>query len=146
MLKNILIPVDDSKLVHAMLKKISTLTNLCNPTVFLVFVSDPFMPNIYSESTLSQYYVSEKDYKKSCQAYADKLLRKAKKLLGDGVECQTLHVYEDDVAEGILRTAKKVKADSIVMASHRYSGMKGVILGNKVHKVIINSKLPVLVL
>lgn len=146
MLKNIIIPVDDSKLVHAMLKKFSKLIDLYNPAISLVYVSEPFMPEIYPESSLSKYYVNVEDYKKSCQKYAEKLFLKAKKQLGNVTQCNTLHIYRGDVSEGILYAAKKVKADTIVMASHRYSGVKGIVLGNNVNKVIVNSKLPILVL
>lgn len=146
MLKTILIPINDSKLVHKQLKKIAHLGDLVDSTVYLVFVSEPFLPDIYSESTISRYYMSIEDYKQSCEAYVDMIFRKAKKILGDAVTCRTLHVYDEDIAKGILQAAKKVKADVIMMASHRYSGVKSVILGNNVHKVIVNSKFPVLVL
>jgi nucleotide-binding universal stress UspA family protein len=45
-----------------------------------------------------------------------------------------------------LDGAKKAKADVIVMASHKRTGIKGVLLGSETHEVIVHSKLPVLVL
>jgi nucleotide-binding universal stress UspA family protein len=146
LLKKVLIPINDSKLVRQTLKEIARNSNFLGVEVCLVFVSDPFLPNIYNGHTLSKYYASLEDYNKSCEAYANKLFKKAKKILGDTTaEYQTLHVYDVDIAAGILKASRKLKVDAIVMASHRYSGIKAIALGNHVHKVIINSKLPVLV-
>ncbi|MEY3875373.1 MAG: hypothetical protein RIR50_544 [Pseudomonadota bacterium] len=50
------------------------------------------------------------------------------------------------LSEGILDGAKKAKADVIVMASHKRTGIKGILLGSETHEVIVHSKLPVLVL
>jgi len=57
-----------------------------------------------------------------------------------------LHISNTNLAEGILDGAKKAKADVIVMASHKRTGIKGVLLGSETHEVIVHSKLPVLVL
>ena len=42
--------------------------------------------------------------------------------------------------------AKKAKVDVIVMASHKRTGIKGILLGSETHEVIVHSTLPVLVL
>ena len=57
-----------------------------------------------------------------------------------------MHISNTNLAEGILDGAKKAKADVIVMASHKRTGIKGVLLGSETHEVIVHSKLPVLVL
>jgi nucleotide-binding universal stress UspA family protein len=50
------------------------------------------------------------------------------------------------VYEGILAAAKKAKADVIMMASHKRTGLKGVFMGSDTHAVIVHSKLPVVVI
>jgi nucleotide-binding universal stress UspA family protein len=147
MFRKILIPISDSKLVRQTLKTIARHSSSFGEIAYLVFVSEPFLPSIYNGHTLSKYYTSLDNHDKSCEAYANKLFKQAKNVLEKTtIECRTLHVYDSDVAAGILKAASKLKVDAIVMASHRYSGIKAITLGNHVHKVIVNSKLPVLVL
>ena len=147
MFRKILIPISDSKLIRQALKTIARHSTPLGEIAYLVFVSEPFLPSIYNGHTLSKYYTSLEDYDASCEAYANKLFKKANKILENTtIECRTLHLYDSDVATGILKAASKLKVDAIVMASHRYSGIKAITLGNHVHKVIVNSKLPVLVL
>jgi nucleotide-binding universal stress UspA family protein len=147
MFRKILIPINDLKLVDKSLKKLARHSSPLGEIAYLVFVSEPFLPSIYNGHTLSKYYTSLEDYDASCEAYANKLFKKAKKILEKTtIECRTLHLYDSDVVMGILKAASKLKIDAIVMASHRYSGIKAITLGNHVHKVIVNSKLPVLVL
>jgi nucleotide-binding universal stress UspA family protein len=62
------------------------------------------------------------------------------------VKSSALHIANTNLSEGILDAAKKAKADVIVMASHKRTGIKGVLLGSETHEVIVHSKLPVLVL
>ena len=47
--------------------------------------------------------------------------------------------------EGIIMTAMKHNCDLIVMASHGRSGIAGLILGSVTQKVLLQSKIPVLV-
>lgn len=147
MFRKILIPISDSKLVRQALKTMARHSSPLGEIAYLVFVSEPFLPSIYNGHTLSKYYTSLENHEKSCETYANKLFKQAKKVLEKTpIECRTLHVTDSDVATGILKAASKLKVDAIVMASHRYSGIKAITLGNHAHKVIVNSKLPVLVL
>ena len=45
----------------------------------------------------------------------------------------------------ILDAARKFKCELIVMASHGRHGLSGVVLGSETNKVLIYSKIPVLV-
>jgi len=47
--------------------------------------------------------------------------------------------------EGIIATAKDRNCDLILMASHGYRGIKGMILGSETQKVLTHSTIPVLV-
>jgi len=113
--------------------------------VTLVYVSDPMPPMVYSDSSMG-YGISQKDHKKVCEAYAADVFKKASLLLGASVKASTLHIPNSNLSEGILDGAKKAKADVIVMASHKRTGIKSVLLGSETHEVIVHSKIPVLVL
>lgn len=146
MFNTLLIPIDDSKLVKNMIKKLPQVLDISSKSLYLTHISEPFPPTIYSESALSEFYVSEKSHQESCIEFAQKQFDEYKKLLSQAASVTFVHIFNNDIPDGILEAAKKKKVDGIVMASHRYTGINNVLLGNKVHKVIVSSKYPVLVL
>ena len=145
MFKHLLVPVDGSDVSKKSLKKVVELAKADKAAVTLVYVSDPMPPMVYSDSTMG-YGISQKDHKKVCEAYATDVFKKAAVALGAGIKANTLHIANGNLSEGILDGAKKAKADVIVMASHKRTGLKSVLLGSETHEVIVHSKLPVLVL
>jgi nucleotide-binding universal stress UspA family protein len=46
---------------------------------------------------------------------------------------------------GIVNTARKLHCDVVVMGSHGRRGLAGVVIGSIAHRVLLNSKVPVLV-
>ena len=145
MFKHLLVPVDGSDVSKKSLKKVSELAKADGAAVTLVYVSDPTPPLVYSDSTMG-YGISQKEHKAACEAYAKDVFKKAATLLGTGIKAKTSHIENSNLSEGILDGAKKAKADVIVMASHKRTGIRGVLLGSETHEVIVHSKLPVLVL
>ena len=145
MFKHLLVPVDGSDVSKKSLKKVAELAKADGAAVTLVYVSDSLPPMVYSDSTLG-YGITQKDHQKACDAYAKDIFKKAATALGTSIKAKTLHISNSNLSEGILDGAKKSKADVIVMASHKLTGIKGVLLGSETHEVIVYSKLPVLVL
>lgn len=145
MFKHLLVPVDGSDVSKKSLKKVAELAKADGAAVTLVYVSDPTPPMAYSDSTLG-YGISQKEHKAACAAYAQDVFKKGAASLGASVKAKTLHIENSNLSEGILDGAKKSKADVIVMASHKRTGIKGILLGSETHEVIVHSKLPVLVL
>lgn len=145
MFKHLLVPVDGSDVSKKSLKKVAALAKADGAAVTLVYVSDPTPPMAYSDSTMG-YGISQKEHKAACAAYGNDVFKKAATLLGAGIKAKTLHIENSNLSEGILDGAKKSKADVIVMASHKRTGIKSVLLGSETHEVIVHSKLPVLVL
>jgi nucleotide-binding universal stress UspA family protein len=145
MFKHLLVPVDGSDVSKKSLKKVAVLAKLDKAAVTLVYVSDPMPPMIYSDSTMG-YGISQKDHQKVCAAYAADVFKKAAVALGSDIKANTLHISDSNLSEGILEGAKKAKVDVIVMASHKRTGIKGLLLGSETHEVIVHSKFPVLVL
>lgn len=145
MFKHLLVPVDGSDVSKKSLKKVAQLAIADKAAVTLVYVSDPLPPTVYSDSTMG-YGISQKDHQKVCAAYAQDVFKKAATALGANVKAKSLQVSNTNLSAGILDAAKKVKADVIVMASHKRTGIKGLLLGSETHEVIVHSTLPVLVL
>jgi len=145
MFKHFLVPVDGSDVSKKSLKKVAELAKADGAAVTLVYVSDSLPPMVYSDSTLG-YGITQKDHQKACDAYAKDVFKKAATALGASIKAKTLHISNSNISGGILDGAKKSKADVIVMASHKLTGIKGLLLGSETHEVIVHSKLPVLVL
>jgi len=70
----------------------------------------------------------------------------AKAAKAKGVICKSVAVKSDVVSDAIIATAKKHKADLIVMASHGRKGIKRLLLGSETQQVLTHTTLPVLVL
>ena len=145
MFKHLLVPVDGSDVSKKSLKQVAELAKRDGASVTLIYVSDPMPPTVYSDSTMG-YGISQKDHQKVCAAYAADVFKKSATLLGSALKAKTLHIANNNLAQGILEGAKKAKADVIVMASHKRTGIKSMLLGSETHEVIVHSKMPVLVL
>jgi nucleotide-binding universal stress UspA family protein len=145
MFKHLLVPVDGSDVSKKSLKKVAELAKADGAAVTLVYVSDPLPPMVYSDSTMG-YGITQKDHIQVSEAYAKEVFKKAVTALGVSIKTKTLHISCGNLAEGILEGAKKSKADVIVMASHKRTGITGILLGSETHEVIVHTKLPVLVL
>ncbi len=61
------------------------------------------------------------------------------------VRCVTLIVASDLPYQQIIATARKKRCDLIMMASHGRRGLSSLLLGSETAKVLLHSKIPVLV-
>jgi nucleotide-binding universal stress UspA family protein len=145
MFKNILVPVVDDMVSAKSMKVISDLILEAGASVTLVYVSDPRAPFVYAKKA-SDYKISDANHKKACAQHADALLEKATKFVSKDIKVKVLHELNATVYEGILSAAKKAKADAILMASHKRTGLKGVFMGSDTHAVIVHSSIPVIVI
>lgn len=85
-------------------------------------------------------------YAKAAMAYAAAHMRFAAKAASAcGVECNVDYGASGEPAAAILKAAKALDCDLIVMASHGRRGVEGFLLGSETQKVLTQSKIPVLV-
>jgi nucleotide-binding universal stress UspA family protein len=61
------------------------------------------------------------------------------------VRCATLALASDLAYQEIIDTGRKKKCDLIMMASHGRRGLSSLLLGSETAKVLLHSKVPVLV-
>ena len=78
--------------------------------------------------------------KKASQQFLDK----SKQHLGDKT-IQTL-VAEGDFAESILKTAKDLHADIIVMGSHSRKWLENIVMGSVTEKVLNHTTIPLFII
>lgn len=102
---------------------------------FHTFTTDPDM--------LKQ---SRDEYAEASRARGQRLLDEVTVVARDaGVPCTGVQVNSDEPYEAILDTARERLCDLIVMASHGYKGIKGLLMGSVTQKVLVHSLIPVLV-
>ena len=74
------------------------------------------------------------------------LSAKEKELKEKGYNVVALVQKGEPVSQTILDTAKSEGADTIVMSSHGFTGLKRLMFGNVAEKVIKNAQIPVLLI
>ena len=99
------------------------------------------LPVYYSESNYNHEYKVDMldDLNKTTQIFLDK----AKKHLNDDAVVTVLK--EGETADTILKTAKEMDVDIIVMGSHNRKWLESIILGSQAEDVLTNSQIPVLI-
>ena len=107
-------------------------------TILLHVISE--LPVYYSESNYTHEYKVDLlgDLKVTTQAFLDK----AKKQLGD--EAVQTVLKEGEIADTILKTAKEMDVDIIVVGSHSRKWLENII-GSQAEDVLTNSPIPVLI-
>jgi nucleotide-binding universal stress UspA family protein len=108
-------------------------------TILLHVISE--LPVYYSESNYNHEYKVDMldDLNKTTQIFLDK----TKKHLDDDAVVTVLK--EGEIADTILKTAKEMDVDIIVMGSHSRKWLESIILGSQAEDVLTNSHIPVLI-
>ncbi len=143
MFKHILIPTDGSPLSDKATEMGVAMAKAHGAGVTLLTVSTPY--HLLSTEAMSLSDTKE-TYAIDAEKRADTRLKlgldRAKAI---GISARGQHVFADYPFAAIIDAASKHGCDLIVMASHGRSGMTGLLLGSETNKVLINSKIPVLV-
>ncbi|PVE43825.1 universal stress protein [Limnohabitans planktonicus] len=146
MYERILVATDGSTLSKKAVTSAIQLAATCGAELVAVKIV-PRYPQAYFEGSipLSAEEISrvEKQWTESAQSNLDGVQKLAKT---KGVSVKTVTVKSDVVSDAIIATAKKHKADLIVMASHGRKGIKRLLLGSETQQVLTHSHIPVLVL
>jgi nucleotide-binding universal stress UspA family protein len=145
MFKHILVPTDGSRLSVKTVKQAVKLAKSLGARVTGFYATPEYDSTYYSDGYILRA--------PSAKAHAEATEKQARKCLSTieveaGVEkvpCEIMHVVSDSPYEAIIDAAKKKKCDLIFMASHGRRGLSGLVLGSETHKVLIHSKIPVLV-
>jgi len=117
--------------------------------VLLHVVSDPLHYNAYKHFTVMGFSGYDDtvplimDGIKELKEESQKFLEKSKHHLGDS-EIRIL-VEEGDIAESVLDTAKKIKADVIILGSHSQKWLENIIMGSVAEKILKLSSLPLFI-
>ena len=145
MFKLILVSTDGTALSNHAVKVATTLASDLGATL-LVFHASRTYEALYFPDGVGMAWPPKEKYQKEAAASADKVLKSACAMAKKAdVKVTTAQSYTDSPAEAIIATAKKFKADLIVMASHGRKGLDKLLLGSETQRVLARTKLPVLV-
>ncbi len=143
MFDHFLVPIDGSKLSDKAVAQAVALAKATKARITLLHVVPDYPMQVYAEG-VSVGLGSRRDYTKLMKEEAAKILdRTARKV--KGVDVNVMQSMSNAPWEAILAAARKVKADTIVMASHGRRGIASLLLGSETTKVLTHSKIPVLV-
>ncbi len=143
MFTNILIPVDGSTTALSAVSKAAGLAKTYGSTVTLLYVIDPYP----FTGVGADFAYGQSQYLTAATAEANTALDTARKALSEaGVDKINTMVGEGHaVHDGIMRAAKEVGSDLIVMGSHGRRGLEKLVLGSVTQRVLGVSEIPVLV-
>jgi nucleotide-binding universal stress UspA family protein len=145
MFKHILVPTDGSKLSVKTAKQAVKLAKAMGAKITGFHAVPDLGSSYYGDGYILRA--------PSAKAQADVAQKQARRCLStieveaelEKVPCEVFHVVSDSPYEAIIDAARKKKCDLIFMASHGRRGLSGLLLGSETQKVLIHSKIPVLV-
>jgi nucleotide-binding universal stress UspA family protein len=145
MFRHILLPTDGSRLSSKAVKRGIDLAKKSKARVTALHVIPEFKLLVDDGITMLSPVLKkrlEDEGKARAQKMLDAVARQAR---GRGVRCSTLCVAGDSPYQQILDAARRQKCDLILMASHGRRGLSSLLLGSETAKVLLHSKIPVLV-
>ena len=146
MYQRILVATDGSKLSTKAVNSAIELAALAGAELIALKVI-PRYPQSYFEGSVP---LSAEDVARVEQKWSDdgRSVVDAVKAAGEaqGVKVKAILAKSDVVSDALIASAKKHKADLIVMASHGRKGVKRLLLGSETQQVLTHSEIPVLVL
>lgn len=146
MYTRILVATDGSTLSKKAVTNAIQLAATCGAELIALKVV-PRYPQAYFEGSIplsvAEVNRIEGQWTEAAKAALEAVQKTAK---SKGVVSKVVTVKSDVVSDAIIATAKKHKADLIVMASHGRKGIKRLLLGSETQQVLTHSHIPVLVL
>ncbi|MCX7960675.1 MAG: universal stress protein [Burkholderiales bacterium] len=139
--RHILVATDGSALSRRAVRLAARLAKVCGAKLTGLHVVAP-----YFEPARGAALAALPGYRRAIARAAEAGLRDFARIArAAGVRAEARAVTGGEPWKDILRTARARRCDLIVMASHGRRGIAGVLLGSETQKVLVHSRLPVLV-
>lgn len=146
MFKRILIPTDGSRLSKKAIAQGVGLAAATGAAVIGFHVRPRYPIIAFTEgAAVPQEYFD--DWERDTKLAATKFLRDVEQAAkAAGVEYKGAQGGQQTASDGIIATAKRLKCDLIVMGAHGRRGLARLLLGSETNRVLVYSKVPVLVI
>ena len=145
MFRHILVPTDGSDLSHTAAVNAVALAKLTGAQITALHVAEPYSTNVQEEH-VPLHFVLPAEHEKNVQEQAAPHLDDVKKLADvAGVRCDVRTTMSNFPADAIVDAAESLGCDAIVMGSHGRTGLSKLLLGSETQKVLVKTRVPVLV-
>jgi len=143
--QNFLVPIDGSELSLRAVRAAVALASEVEARVTFFHALPDGESSLYGEAALMRS-IEPGAFERAVNERAAALLADAERIASEaGIVSARSHEVADRPYEGIIAAAEKLGCDLIVMASHGYRGVKGLLLGSQTQQVLAHSTIPVLV-
>ena len=145
MFKHILLPTDGSTVAAKAVQAGIALAKDMGARVTVYYDIEPPPTHTYGDGYIGERHLGEELERRArdnAQRSVDEVKSAAQTA---GVSCDTVIGEHTHAATGIVETASARKCDAIFMASHGHRGLQSLLLGSVTHKVLAQSRIPVLV-
>jgi len=145
MFKHILLPTDGSTVAAKAVKAGIALAKEMGASVTVYYAIEPPPTHTYGDGYVGDRHLGEELERRArdnAQRSVDEVKTAAQ---AAGVSCDSVIGEHAAAATGIVDTATAKKCDAIFMASHGHRGLQSLLLGSVTHKVLAQSRIPVLV-
>jgi nucleotide-binding universal stress UspA family protein len=145
MLNSILVPTDGSSLSHKALRFAIDLAELSGARLVALRVYPPYAGAPYgTDEPVNE--ILESAHVRHQRAEAERTFEEMRRESNAaGVALDAIAVEGVDPWSKIIAYARGRKCDLICMASHGRRGLAALVLGSETHKVLVHSRIPVLV-
>jgi nucleotide-binding universal stress UspA family protein len=143
--QSFLVPTDGSELSQRAIGAAVALAAEVGARLIFFHALPDLESSIYGEAPLLRTVDPEIFETKVNERASAVLERAASVARAAGVASESACAVTDQPYEGIISAAKSHECDLILMASHGYRGVKGLLLGSQTQKVLSHSTIPVLV-
>ncbi len=141
--KRIIVAIDFSEISMKAAKQAALIAKKNNAILHLVHVVDK---HYESFAIIDPLFFSKDFYTNIADKATVKIATLAEDLQKEfGIKTYT-HVTVGSISEDVLKSAKELHADIIVMGTHGYKPIESLIIGSNAYRVLSKSKKPVLVL
>jgi nucleotide-binding universal stress UspA family protein len=145
MFKRILVPTDGSDLAGRSVAGAIELARTHGASLVALHVFEP-LPGAHHSAAAPFLKQLEPGYEKGQREESAAILDAvAKAATAAGVAVSTVIIESDDISGQIVAVANQEGCDLICMASHGHGGIAAVVLGSETQKVLVHTRLPVLV-
>ena len=133
--QRILVPLDHSALDRISVRHALAMARIYGSSLFLIHVEEGVTSQLYGpESSTAEVEAG--------QQYLDRI---AESIRNQGVHVETAISHSSSPTREIVRYARQVRADLVVMGAHGHGGLKDLIFGDTINPVRHNLQLPILV-
>jgi nucleotide-binding universal stress UspA family protein len=144
--RHVLVPTDGSSLSDMAVKRAVSFVKEAKAQLTFFFAEPDETASLLDGDAALLRTIDPEKFASTVARHIQAVLGKAQEVAAaEGVSSAALSVVSDEPYLAIITAAEERGCDLIMMASHGRRGVKGMLLGSQTQKVLLHSKIPVLI-